>query len=119
LAHLADDATCTEQTLTILNKLEGQYPQLTQIAAMFNVSTRTYRRRLQKEGTTFQALLDQTRLELAQHQLVRSDISIAAIAHALGFSDASNFRRAFIQWSGISPSRWRKSHLEKVRMKSG
>ena len=119
LAHLADDATCTEQTLTILNKLEGQYPQLPQIAAMFNVSTRTYRRRLQEEGTTFQALLDQTRLELAQHQLVRSDISIATIAHALGFSDTSNFRRAFIQWSGISPSRWRKSHLEKVRIKSG
>jgi AraC-like DNA-binding protein len=119
LAHLADDATCTEQTLTILNKLEGQYPQLAQIAAMFNVSTRTYRRRLQEEGTTFQALLDQTRLELAQHQLVRSDISIATIAHALGFSDTSNFRRAFIQWSGISPSKWRKSHLEKARLKNG
>ena len=119
LAHLADDATCTEQTLTILNKLEGQYPQLTQIAAMFNMSTRTYRRRLQEEGTTFQALLDQTRLELAQHQLVRSEISIAGIANALGFSDTSNFRRAFIQWCGVSPSEWRKSHLEKVRMKSG
>lgn len=115
MAHLADDASYTEQTLTVLNKLEGQYPQLKQIAAMFNMSTRTYRRRLENEGTCFQALLDQTRLHHAQNQLARPELSITGIAHALGFNDDSNFRRAFIQWCGVSPSQWRKSQVRSSR----
>lgn len=113
MAHLSDDASCTEQTLTILNKLEGQYPQLIQIAPMLDMSARTYRRRLENEGATFQALLDKTRLQHAQHLLLQSEIPIAGIAHTLGFSDASNFRRAFIQWCGVSPSEWRKSQMHR------
>ncbi len=109
LAHLGEDASFTEQTLTILNKLEGQYPQLSQVATMLNVSPRTYRRRLDAEGSAFQSLLDQTRLRHAQHQLARSEAPLTDIAEALGFSDPSNFRRAFIQWCGVSPSEWRKS----------
>ena len=113
MAHLSEDASCTEQTLTILNKLEGQYPQLKQIAAMFNMSTRTYRRRLDTEGSSFQTLLDQTRLQHAKNLLSQSDLGIAGIAHTLGFSDASNFRRAFLQWCGVSPAKWRKARTRK------
>lgn len=118
LAHLADDASCTERTMTILSKLEGQYPRLDQIAAMLNMSTRTYRRRLEEEESAFQKLLDQARLRHAQHQLARSDASIADIAEAMGFSDASNFRRAFIQWCGASPAQWRSSLTNRAGRKS-
>jgi len=107
LAHLANSTSCTEKTLMALEKLEGQYPQLEQMAAMLNLSTRTYRRRLEAERTTFQSLLDRVRLQHALTHLRKPHASIYQTAMALGFNDASNFRRAFIQWCGESPTQWR------------
>jgi AraC-like DNA-binding protein len=107
LAHLADSTSCTERTLMALEKLEGQYPQLEQMAAMLNLSTRTYRRRLEAEDATFQQLLDRVRLQHALTHLRKPNGSVSRTAMALGFNDVSNFRRAFIQWCGQSPTQWR------------
>ena len=74
---------------------------------MLNLSTRTYRRRLAAEESTFQTLLDRVRLQHALTHLRKPHVSISQTAIALGFNDTSNFRRAFIQWSGESPSQWR------------
>ena len=109
LADMSDNASCTERTLAALDKLEGQYPGLDQMASMLNLSTRTYRRRLQDEATSFQALLDSTRCKHATQLLRYSALSVDHVAQRLGFSDVSNFRRAFIHWTGASPSQWRKN----------
>ena len=47
LADLEEEESVAEQTLRLLRKLEGQYPQMPQVAEMLNLSPRTYRRRLQ------------------------------------------------------------------------
>ncbi|MEL0006705.1 MAG: AraC family transcriptional regulator ligand-binding domain-containing protein, partial [Luminiphilus sp.] len=107
LTHLTDSTSCTEKTLAALEKLEGQYPQLEQMASMLNLSTRTYRRRLEAEGSSFQSLLDRVRLQHALTHLRKPHGSISQTAVALGFNDASNFRRAFSQWCGESPTQWR------------
>jgi len=107
LSHLADSSSCADKTLMALEKLEGHYPQLEQMAAMLNLSTRTYRRRLEIEGATFQGLLDRVRLQHALAHLRKPNSSVAQTAAALGFNDVSNFRRAFIQWCGQSPTQWR------------
>jgi len=117
LADLSDNASCTERTLAALDKLEGQYPGLDQMASMLHLSTRTYRRRLQEESTSFQALLDSTRCKHAAQLLRHSGLSIDHVAQRLGFSDVSNFRRAFIQWTGASPSQWRKNQRMIVNLK--
>ena len=109
LADLSETSSCAEQTLQALEKLQGQYPQLEQMAAMLNVSARTYRRRLAAESTSFQALLDASRLKYAKQLLARGE-TVLGTALSLGFNDASNFRRAFSQWCGESPSRWQKQH---------
>ncbi len=108
LVSLSDSASLTEQTLALIDKLEGQYPQLEQVASMLNMSTRTFRRRLKAEAASFQVLLNDVRVKHAQRYLRHTDLSVEAIAVALGFNDASNFRRAFIQWSGHSPAEWRR-----------
>ena len=117
LADLSDNASCTERTLAALDKLEGQYPGLDQMASMLHLSTRTYRRRLQDESTSFQALLDSTRCKHATQLLRHSGLSIDHVAQRLGFSDVSNFRRAFIQWTGASPSQWRKNQRVVANLK--
>ena len=108
LASLSDSASLTEQTLALIDKLEGQYPQLEQVASMLNMSTRTFRRRLKAEAASFQSLLNDVRVKHAQRYLRDSNLSVEAIAALLGFNDASNFRRAFIQWTGQSPAEWRR-----------
>lgn len=78
-----------------------------QIAEQLNLSLRSLQRRLRDEQTSYQQLLDETRLELALQYINRTRLSVAQIAPLLGFSDSSNFNRAFKRWLGISPSRYR------------
>jgi AraC-like DNA-binding protein len=68
---------------------------------------------LKANGTTYQQLLGDTRRELAEEYIVRSDLSVNEIAYMLGFSDCSNFARSFRRWTGKSPSDYRES-LRKV-----
>ena len=103
LADLEGEDSIAERTLRLLRKLEGQYPKMPQIASMLNVSPRTYRRRLEEEGQSFQALLDKVRAEHATRYLQNTRLPLSSIAYMVGFNDASNFRRAYTKWTGRSP----------------
>jgi AraC-like DNA-binding protein len=103
LADLEEEEATAEQTLRLLRKLEGQYPQMPQLAQMLNLSPRTYRRRLQQEGQSFQDLLDTVRAEHASRYLRSTRLPISTIAYLVGFNDASNFRRAYAKWTGRTP----------------
>ena len=77
------------------------------MASNLNLSVRSLQRRLGDEQTTFKHLLDETRRELALNYLGNSRLTINEITYLLGFSDPSNFTRAFRRWQGESPSRYR------------
>jgi AraC-like DNA-binding protein len=85
----------------------GQLPRLSEIAATQNVSARTLIRRLKRENTGYQAILEEVRRKLAVDYLRYSDMSIAQIAYRLGYQDPSNFGRAFRGWFSQSPGRYR------------
>lgn len=106
LEEIKDVAT---QTRGLLQKLEGQYPTMPQMAAMLNLSARTYRRRLAENGTRFQALLDQVRAEHATRHLREGHMPVASIAYQLGFNDPANFRRAYRRWTGQTPGSARRA----------
>ncbi|MEP1469577.1 MAG: AraC family transcriptional regulator [Halieaceae bacterium] len=103
LADLEEEDSIAEQTLRLLRKLEGQYPQMPQIARMLNFSPRTYRRRLGQEQESYQTLLDKVRAEHATRYLQNTRLPLSTIAYMVGFNDSSNFRRAYIKWTGIAP----------------
>jgi AraC-like DNA-binding protein len=73
------------------------------VAQKLAVSTRTLHRRLKKDGTTFQKVLDDLREELARHYLASSDYSSAEIAFLLGYEEPNSFYRAFRVWTGQTP----------------
>ena len=108
LADLEEEDSVAERTLRLLRKLEGQYPQMPQIAAMLNLSPRTYRRRLEEEEQSFQALLDRVRGEHATRYLQNTRLPLTSIAYMVGFNDASNFRRAYLKWTGKTPNEVRR-----------
>ena len=73
------------------------------IAKKLSMSPRTLQLKLAKSNTTFHEVVDQTRLALARGYIDNSAMSITEIAYLLGFSDTSNFSRAFKRWTGHSP----------------
>jgi AraC-like DNA-binding protein len=81
----------------------GQVTEET-VAASLNLSLRTLQRKLSDEGTTFAALYQSLRQEMAQQYIRDSQMSLTEIAYLLGFSEQSNFTRAFRRWYGTSPS---------------
>jgi len=78
------------------------------LAQALHTSVRTLNRRFAEEGTHFQAVKDGLRRDMAVHSLSNSNMSVAALAFDLGFFDATGFCRAFKQWTGSSPSEYRK-----------
>lgn len=81
----------------------GRPPGLAALAAARHVSPRTLMRQLREAGTSYQSLVDEVRAELALEYLRDTRLPLAIIAERLGFSDTSNFSRAFRSWFGRSP----------------
>lgn len=77
------------------------------VAQHLSLSRRTLDRRLSATGTTFKAVLDEVRLEVARHLLRDTTLSASRIAEALGYNDETAFIRAFRGWTGMPPGRWR------------
>lgn len=78
------------------------------VAGALNVSLRTLHRRLRDEGATLQQLKDEVRRELATERLVRTSRSIKQIARDVGFHNEKSFMRAFKEWTGESPMKYRR-----------
>ncbi|MEY8839971.1 helix-turn-helix transcriptional regulator [Cribrihabitans sp. XS_ASV171] len=67
-------------------------------------------RRLAAEGTDISTEIARARIDYASVALNTTGQSIETIARSLGYSDASNFARAFHRATGASPSRFRQQH---------
>ena len=78
---------------------------------MFHTSSRSLRRRLSEQGTSFQQILDSVRREAASRLLKGGRGSIASIGYELGFDSPSHFNRAFKRWTGLNYSAYRESFL--------
>ena len=76
------------------------------VSKRLNRSTSTLQRQLQAEGMSYRDVLDSTRRRLAENYLTENKHSHAQIAYMLGFSDQSNFSRAFKRWTSMSPGQY-------------
>jgi AraC-like DNA-binding protein len=78
------------------------------LAREIGMSSRTMRRRLAEEASSFQQLLDECRMRQAVLEFsARPEASIADIALRLGYAEHSTFTRAFTRWAGRPPQRFR------------
>jgi AraC-like DNA-binding protein len=84
-----------------------RWPAFEEVAAEFNVAPSTLGRRLEAEGTTFQAMKDDVRRDLAIHHLHETARTVGDIARDLGYEDVSAFRRAFKKWTKSRPASYR------------
>lgn len=80
---------------------------LKNIAQLMGLKERSLQRRLTKESTNFQQILDQVRQEMAQEFLSGPNTNLTNLAQVLGYADLSTFSKAFKLWFGVSPSQYK------------
>jgi AraC-like DNA-binding protein len=76
-------------------------------SSAMNMTSRTLIRRLAQDGTSFQAIKDALRRDIAIGHLQAGNKSIDTIAHEIGFSSGASFHKAFQRWTGNRPSSYR------------
>lgn len=79
-----------------------------EVAATLGIGPDTLRRRLRGEGMGLSAIRENVRRDAAMRQLSLSGQSVEAVAGALGYAEPRSFTRAFRQWTGMSPSEFRR-----------
>ncbi len=92
------------------DSLSSDSVQLEAVAKTLGMTGRSLQRRLKDEDTSFQAVRDEMRLELAERFLGEGR-TFAEISFLLGFSEPSAFFRAFKRWTGLTPFERRASLL--------
>lgn len=92
-----------------VGRTSGGFRSLQEVASGLHVSTRTLKRRLAAQGVTYSEVLEEQRREKALLLLRSPSLSLDEVAEQLGYSDTSNFRRAFRRWTGVSPAAYRRT----------
>lgn len=89
----------------ITNSLhDGQLPNIEAVAKQLHISRQTLYRKLDKEQTTFQIIVDDTRKQLATEQLSQAvPPTITELSYNLGFKETSSLYKAFRRWFGMTP----------------
>lgn len=114
--------SCDEHILDFMHRnevVEGVYNWVSQnihnelklekIASELCISERTLRRKLAENGTSFSAICLEIKQGFAKKYIKETTLSYDDIAESLGFNDTSNFRRAFKDWTGMTPAQYRTS----------
>jgi len=95
----------------ILINEAGNFPDLAEVAEKLHMSKSTLKRRLESESTNFRIICDEVRDLLAKKYLTETELSVEDIAHLLGYTEMTNFRRAFVRWNKMTPSKFRGANL--------
>lgn len=87
----------------------GLVASLEDVAAAVNMAPRSLRRKLDQEGSSFRAIVEEERKQLAAQLLASTPMKLDEMAMQLGYTDTASFTRAFRRWYGQSPGEYRKA----------
>jgi AraC-like DNA-binding protein len=104
---LAENESLAARVRRLLLGRQNGFPSLQVTARHMHMTPRTLHRRLLEEGTSYRALLESVRHTLAVELLESGRCAMDEIAYRLGYTDLSNFRRAFKRWEHVPPSEYR------------
>jgi len=96
-----------EEVTGIVRQSIRKIPAQEEIAKQLHLSTRTLRRRLKEEGTSYNQVVDSTKKSIALDLVENSTLSVSLVAESLGYFETTNFNRAFKRWTGMSPTEYR------------
>lgn len=112
LASLPDEDELPRKIRAACLNSRGAIPNAEDMAARLGLSVRTLHRRLAAQGQPYQDIVDDVRRSLASEFLINTSLTVEEIAGRVGFSEASNFRKAFRKWTGCTPALYRENSAE-------
>ncbi len=84
---------------------KGRLPSIDIAASHFNITSRTFQRKLKQEGVNYRFICKEVKKELALSYIKTSNPKIEMVANKLGYSDSSSFRKAFKNWTQTTPGK--------------
>lgn len=107
LSRLAEgDSVSVRVRKLVAQHLSSGQVTMDWVGRSLGISPPTLRRYLEGENSTFSAIVEQVRRDVAEHEL-RGNRNIGEIAFSLGFSSVSAFDRAFKRWHDMLPTEYR------------
>jgi AraC-like DNA-binding protein len=97
--------------------LAGRACQLDTVAESLAMSGRSLQRALAQAGVSYSQILTEVRMHRAADWLDNTDKPVAEIAFDLGYTDTSNFTRAFRRQLGVAPQAFREATGETLQGK--
>lgn len=86
-----------------MNDLE-RVPSLNELAQQLGMSSATLKRKLAKQHTSYQQLLDEAKLSASLKLMQQQAYGNNQLAEHLQVGDVNNFRKAFKRWCGLTPT---------------
>ena len=108
VAPMRDDALAPRARLVVGRMMRAGGCAQSDLASTLGLHERTLQRRLKAEDTSFDAIKDDVRRDIAQMYLPQKQVPLSHIAEMLGYAEASAFTRACQRWFGASPREVRK-----------
>ncbi|MDB5973998.1 MAG: AraC family transcriptional regulator [Nevskia sp.] len=87
----------------IILRRPAQAADMEVVSGELCMTSRTLRRHLADQGTSFRALRDEVLMTLAEELIGTAQMKLAEVAERLGYSDAAAFSHAFKRWKGVTP----------------
>lgn len=110
MVPLRGDGTFSGSAATMIaSMLEDGIPTIADLAAAAGTSIRTFQRRLGDEGNSFSGLLGRVREAEARKRLAGGDAKVSSVAAELGYARQASLTRAMRRWTGVPPTKFRRS----------
>ncbi len=106
-ARRYDEENFLDKVRAVIVRRPGKPLSLNEVARRLAMSASGMKRRLAAAGSSYQQLVDETRLELARDLFRRPEITIEDAAYLCGYENPASFRRAFKRWTGVTASQYR------------
>lgn len=107
LVDMKEDSIIVSRTREIVLRDPSKFLSLVEVAEAVALPPRTLQRYLARSGMSFGGVQSDVRRALAQDLLCNSILTVEEISARLGYSEPSNFRRAFRSWLNVTPTQYR------------
>jgi AraC-like DNA-binding protein len=87
--------------------MPGRVPSMDVMALRLHLGTRTLRRRLHAEKTSYQQVVTEFRIAMARRYLKETALPASEIAALVGYSDSTSLYRTFQKIVGLTPGQYR------------